>query len=56
VVHRDPISTNANTRLVTGVNYLMAGVPSNEWQDHGAEFGLFPILPHNFRRDADNLH
>ena len=27
------------TRLVSGVNYLIAGVPSNEWQDHRTEFG-----------------
>ena len=51
MVHRDLIDTNANTRLATSVNYLIAGVPSNEWQDHGAGFGpvfTFPILPHKF--------
>jgi hypothetical protein len=27
------------TRLVQGVNYTIAGKPSNEWQDHRTEFG-----------------
>lgn len=27
------------TRLKNGVNYTIAGVPSNEWQDHRSEFG-----------------
>ena len=27
------------TRLAPGVNYMIAGVPSNEWQDHRTEFG-----------------
>jgi hypothetical protein len=27
------------TRLAPGVNYTIAGVPSNEWQDHRTEFG-----------------
>jgi len=26
-------------RLTPGVNYTIAGVPSNEWQDHRTEFG-----------------
>jgi hypothetical protein len=28
-----------STRLLPGANYLIAGVPSNEWQDHRTEFG-----------------
>ncbi len=27
------------TRLLTGVNYTIAGQPSNEWKDHRTEFG-----------------
>jgi len=27
------------TRLAPGINYTIAGVPSNEWQDHRTEFG-----------------
>jgi hypothetical protein len=27
------------TRLVPGANYIIAGKPSNEWQDHRTEFG-----------------
>src|SRR5271165_887445 len=27
------------TRLLTGVNYTIAGQPSNEWKDHRSEFG-----------------
>ena len=28
-----------STRLSPGANYTLAGVPSNEWQDHRTEFG-----------------
>jgi hypothetical protein len=28
-----------STRLAPGLNYMIAGVPSNEWQDHRTEFG-----------------